>query len=436
MFLVGIFILSGAVAAVLFNLLRYYITDNGDSATSLKKAINSKIKSKICSDLSIVLKVTRLEYHFAQLELYKYENNNSQFRHATGDNYYSCNSSIHQSVYGHVTLSRSNQNRGIKFLRYFILRKNANTYIRSILNHFQIFGEDLQSSQKLTMTVTPRSKNIQLIPNGSISSDDAAINPSNSNSTFSFTFVRDPISRFISGYTEVEYRWLTDPRLSRFNSAVTTDSQRPFFKTNSPVGSTQRVKDFIRMLLLSNGSKCASVFNYSEKDFDDATLNHIAPMISTLIWAKKSSLSHLLRLYKLERFNHEWERLARESSFKSLSKVKASTPLKRHGSSNDPFNTSRAAKMLLLGAEKTETNLQSSTVLFQYQRYFISLANKLILYFTQHRKLEAPSESTLYLRVLCRLYVTDFICAGYNFPEACKDIYDEIPDLIFKATIL
>ena len=431
MLIICVFILSVIAAVVFQALLPYIYIDYG--AASLNKATNSKIKTKLCSDLNIALKITKFEYHLAQLEVYKYESKSAQFGRITDDNYYSCNSSIHQSVYGHVTLSRSNLHRGIKFLRYFILRKNANTYIRSILNHFQIFGED---HQKLTMTVTPRNKNFQLFPNGSISSNDAAINPSYSNSTFSFTFVRDPISRFISGYTEVEYRWFTDPRLSRFNSTVTADLRRPFFQTNSPVGSVQRVKDFIHMLLLSNGSKCASVFNNSAKDFDDATLNHIAPMTSTLIWAKKSSPSHPLRLYKLERFNHEWERLARESSFQSLAKAKASTPLNRHGSSDDPFNTSRAAQLLLLGAdaEGVETNIRSSTILSQYQRYFISLSKELYFYLTQYRKADAPSESIIYLRVLCRLYVTDFICAGYNFPVACKDIYDEIPDLILKAT--
>ena len=438
-------ILSVIVAIVLNAFLPYYKYHhhyyNKYRQAPLKKDPNSILRAKLCFDLDIVLKIANFEFYLARLELKKTDLKQFSIRDSV-DNYFTCNSSIHQSIYGHVTLSRLHQHKGIKFLRYFILRKNANTYIRSILNHFQVFGEDLLSNQKLAMSVTPRIRNLQLNPNGSVSSIDAAINPSIANSTFSFTFVRDPISRFISGYTEVEYRWQTDSRLARFNSTGAKDSPS-FFHKNSALGSVQRVKDFIVMLLLSNGSKCSSVFNNSADDFNDATLNHIAPMISTLIWARKSSPPRLpLKLYKLEHFNHEWERLARDSTFQSLIKTRFSTPLKTHGSSDDPFKTSKAAKLLLFSAEGVASNSRNPNVQYPNRMSsLITLVKELPYYlFTQfHRKMDDAllvSEKNIYLRVLCRLYVADFICAGYSFPAACKDIYDELPDLILKAQLL
>ena len=35
-----------------------------------------------------------------------------------------------------------------------------------------------------------------------------------------------------------------------------------------------------------------------------------------------------------------------------------------------------------------------------------------------------------YVRAFCRIYLSDYICAGYELPLVCRDMHEEVKDLV------
>jgi len=82
---------------------------------------------------------------------------------------------------------------------------------------------------------------------------------------FSFTFVREPISRFISAMNEIEYRIKTNPW------------KQPYFSLTAKLGSVERFQEFVEYILLHGDSKTFFL------EHGNVELSHIAPMIGTFI---------------------------------------------------------------------------------------------------------------------------------------------------------
>ena len=158
---------------------------------------------------------------------------------------------------------------------------------------------------------------------------------------------------------------------------------------SSPVGSVNRLKEFIRYLVAAQGSQEILTLRRHE-------IYHAAPQIGTIMISKALE-TEPIRLYKLESFESEWLRLAEESGFFSL--VNASKNFRLyHKSSIDPYNTTYVAR--------------------QYFNEYLTLGTA--------KPFDKKKPSAIYLRALCRIYLIDFICAGYELPSVCADIEAEV----------
>jgi hypothetical protein len=154
--------------------------------------------------------------------------------------------------------------------------------------------------------------------------------PLNRKDRYPFIFVRDPITRFISGLSEIEYR------VKEKNNASIT------FPFKNELGSQLRVQEFINMILLNGGS------SHFYHNYDAHEITHIYPMIGTYRLAEKVEGKRPF-LYRFESFDKEVARLSEDSSLpmlKELSDRRNATKWKTRGSSNDPYKTALAAKSL------------------------------------------------------------------------------------------
>jgi len=194
---------------------------------------------------------------------------------------------------------------------------------------------------------------------------------------FAFSFTRNPIDRFLSGYNEVEFllyqRHDNTNRLSLWH----------------PVGSSERFREFIRLVLSSS----VQFDKDSRQDVASGELMHVVPFTGTILQARRSKemKGKGLRLFKVENFNEEWSRLAAESGF-DLQRVSQISQIAPHESSTDPLATKASAYNFLFG--------------------------------------NASEDGKFYLRALCRIYLCDFICGDYILPPLCSDIHNEVPKLL------
>jgi hypothetical protein len=202
-----------------------------------------------------------------------------------------------------------------------------------------------------------------------------------------------------------------------------------------------------------------------------------------------------MRLYRLEDFNNDWKRLAKETAQPRLGQVrdavKNHTKLWQHPSSADAHRTTLAANELLEGAlritadtivedirsgrldkQEKEAFLYDRAVPAMdttgtgdgsgsFRRHHLSItspggvaadlnADKALKGFTPrsraetaaltarakmgmpHELLRLPHYRTLevgYLRAICRIYISDYICADYELPYVCRDLHTEVEQL-------
>ena len=217
---------------------------------------------------------------------------------------------------------------------------------------------------------------------------------------FVFTFIRDPIARFISGYTEIEYSLKEEGIKPVYNIPLYGD-----------LGSIERFTDFVKGLVASNGAK-----SYLQDLKIGVT--HIAPQIGSLLIAEEieGRHSHYINLYHLESFGSEWKQLAKDSKLPKLADVMTDTDfIPHHTHAEDKYNTSKAAWTFLnqvLNTTNTYSNLSQK------------LLNE-----TMKKKYNKET-ATKYVRVLCRIYLMDYVCLGNYMPPVCKDLEDELHEYL------
>ena len=129
---------------------------------------------------------------------------------------------------------------------------------------------------------------------------------------------------------------------------------------------------------------------------------------------------HPLRLFRLEDFDNELQRLSVESGVKeiySLYTKFGKKDLSPHESSKDPLKTTLAAKSFLSYASVDAYNMFYSDSNGTMQRLDIQGGFALSEY---------QERARAYLVAICRFYITDYICAGYNLPADCQFIMEEV----------
>lgn len=203
--------------------------------------------------------------------------------------------------------------------------------------------------------------------------------------------MKTKLNIFFQGYTEIEYR-------------ISSKSIN-WIPLYSSVGTIERLKEFIRYIVSSNGSR--KILSQMQETSEIA---HIAPQIGTLLTALAVEQQEL-RLFKMEDFDLEWKRLSKESGFKELVDAYKPQFLGHHKSSSDPFNTTYIAKL--------------------YFDEYIQLNHNKTQYIFDHKKVK-PNE--VYFRALCRVYLIDFVCTDYKLPPICVDLITEFDILVDNYT--
>lgn len=201
--------------------------------------------------------------------------------------------------------------------------------------------------------------------------------------------------------------------------------------------SQERLQEYVHLLLIAGGSK--ETLRQISKGIE---ILHLAPQIGTIYLGNtveevtvpmvarkgKKEPPRGLHLYKVEDFNNEWTRLSQDSEVSQLALIyralggKDVTP---HPTSKDPLKTSFAAKSFLSYASIDAYNMffSSSSTSFPASSH------------GKKERLDIPPGETLdsfqqkarvYLTAICRYYLTDYICAGYELPADCAFLLEEV----------
>lgn len=228
----------------------------------------------------------------------------------------------------------SNEGRSVSeplhSMTYYRIFKNANDNIRSIMAELAYAISDENKAFRALNCYKSECIHHLLHERSPHALKNMYISP-NRAKRFSFTFVRDPIDRFIAGMTEIEYR---------YQQATANAPSSDALSLQQPLGSTLRVEEFIRMILDSDGS-----YAWLKRQ-PQVEMMHIVPMIGTLLLGEHVE-GRPLNLYKFEDFDSEWERLSKESGLPillGLYRNRSSQQWARHPSSSDPYSTTSAAR--------------------------------------------------------------------------------------------
>lgn len=278
---------------------------------------------EICFDEELVLQIQRDQWAKAKSEVFG--SSQAGFQGSDMDFY--------RRHFGVVELLLHPSNKkNLSSIIYYRIYKNANDNIRSLLTEYAYLAENQSASFEAQNCRNEECfhRKIHYLQATAVK----AVYFNAKQRRFPFTFVRDPLMRFISAMTEVEYRSQKAIRSQQ------KDIQLPF---QSPLGSTARFQEFVKMILASGGSKLLF------KQHRDIEIQHVAPAIGTLILGHKIE-GKALRLYRVEDFENDWRRLARDTALPQLGSIyknRTQSPWTEHPSSKDPHRTTAAAKSFL-----------------------------------------------------------------------------------------
>lgn len=322
-----------------------------------------------------------------------------------------------QEAYPRKTNPVVNKQRIIKTIVYYRLWKNANDYIRTMLYRFaHFYGEKINVDKKCQA-------------DDCIDGDVNFVNAYRANAhyissretlnRYPFTFVRNPISRFISAFNEIETRHHTKNK----------SSSSPF------IGTAERFQSFMLELLSSEGIMNKALFMRRPDMF------HAVPQIGTLVLASTKEKA-AFNAFRIEHFDNEWTRLANESSFSRLQEVndmertapEGMQTFKPHLSSSDPFMSAFTAWEFLAHANDsylaTFTGQPFSCASPASSFHADASDENLFCFKSSPAFMPRPAHASqakarAFLRAICRIYLTDFLCAHYALPAECSDLTHE-----------
>jgi len=361
-----------------------------------------------CNNEKLLQYIQKEQFQLANDEILLSLDNQTKWKNYTIlDNKYQDDFIFYSKNFGMVVLDlegSSLSNIKTKQLVYYRIFKSGNDNIRAHLYRSAIIletGRLLQPGFEHSCCIADETKPgklscsldrchhqyIQMIPPGGIMKQFLNLKTSR----YPFTFVRDPIARFVSGYAEIEYRLSVKKNFVHF---------LPIF---SRVGTVERFKEFIRMIVNSKGSN--TLFRDSNTE-----LEHIAPQIGAINVARRTEKIKI-NIYRLEKFQEEWKRLSKETDIPELLHALHDNQLLLHHSSKDPNKTKEAAYRLLNPALLLNITDRYSTCNDELSNDTNEIFNNI---------------SYHYLRALCRIYLPDFTCLGYELPQVCYTILDDV----------
>ena len=208
--------------------------------------------------------------------------------------------------------------------------------------------------------------------------------------THQFTFVQNPIERFFNGYEKIE--------------ELMSEESKVWLPLKTNLGSIERLKEFIKFLLHHHGS--SRIFKQGKK-----IISHVMPMLGTILSSKHMKIYH----GDADMISYEWDRLTYESGFRIPRIPPDFIELVQQQAGKYQHNSNYLHIRKLLYSNNKDVNIVLSHNKSEYS-------------FNDKSKSKSKSKSKdnnviiKYLRVLCRYYYTDFVCAGYSFPSFCRDI--------------
>ena len=409
-----------------------------------------QLGNKLCSSRALMVSVQRHQLELAREELTEDLAQSTDRLRATTSlldfqfYMYNVGTTDVEIVHPRVSLSTSRGNRGgYTAIVYYRLVKAANDRIRNMLYKFAYrngfherdYSNCLGTECRYSSGIAEQEKhrkpgvvNLFLPP---------------TIRRYPFTFVRAPLDRFVSGYKEIEY----------LTSLAVQQGKPSWLLFSSAPGTAERFKEFVRFILLHNGSGKLLSFPGAD-DF-----RHVTPLIGTLQLASQMEHSPL-RIFKLETFEADWGRLARDVGQPNLWQV-WSEKFEPHASASDPLgsaatawdflapavNMTRSEYSALKVARDAELEAHRSATaqaqagpvdtivalradLLPADPAGTAATNKARVASAKPpprlRAMSPSLSSALYLRAVCRIYLADYICADYQLPPVCADLLDEV----------
>jgi hypothetical protein len=288
------------------------------------KAGNKKVPIDGCSNEEAILFAQRQQWLKAKSEMF----GSTQVGNQADD------FDFYKRTFGVVELMLGPNKKNLTSLVYYRIYKNANDNIRSLLleyaytiDHQEI---DYQRQNCRNQTTCIHRRIHHLTPTAM----KTLYFPSY-HYRYAFTFTREPISRFLSAVTEIEYR---------IQETIRKKRKYPLLPFQYPIGSPLRFQEMIKLLLLSSGS--SSLF----RDYKEIEIVHLAPQIPTILLGQKVETIHDFHIYSLDSFNDYWEKISNQTKLKELQKIylnRGQRDTQPHPSSLDPYHTTLAAKSFL-----------------------------------------------------------------------------------------
>lgn len=204
--------------------------------------------------------------------------------------------------------------------------------------------------------------------------ENLGLNQINPAARSSFTFVREPLARFVSGYAEIDRTYL-GPRYDFFHKA--------------PPGSLDRAKLFAHRFFQDG-----LIFNGHVKPQSE----YFAPFSSTC----KLPIDYV---GKIEQISEDWKKLL-ESQHCDAATISYNNSLGQHPT--DPAE--RHAMYKLMTLQETDTTGSDS-----------GKSNQTTLRSSQHLQRVLQRHHYAFLRAFCWIHLPDYVMFDYDLPGKCND---------------
>ena len=195
---------------------------------------------------------------------------------------------------------------------------------------------------------------------------------SDSSKYFAFTFIKDPIKRFVSGFSEIEQR----------------SNRKAWIPGGGNIWHPLRIQNFITYVIFDNQMKFGQFDKYL----------HVSP-ISGIFQVARQKFNTQLHLYRIENLTSEWQRLYADSGISRFNKF----PLHH-----------RESEFQMMTRHDLKSKVKNITT--NSAKRFLNTA------YSDFHNGNHSSMYVLYFRAKCRMFLSDFLCTGYNLPKICSDM--------------